>query len=66
MLMKVKLVSKIDPTETVYTIELGEGQLRNLYRLLCRHRLTPNSHDRLSYEILETELKEILNASPHK
>ena len=61
--MKVQLINKIIPNETKYVIELGESQLKTIHACLLRRLLTADNPDRLSYELLEKELKEILNAS---
>lgn len=61
--MNVQLINKKNPTEVRYTIELGESQLKTIHACLLRGRLTADNPDRLSYELLEKELKEILNAS---
>jgi hypothetical protein len=61
--MQVTLINKTIPNETRYVIELGESQLKTVYACLYRGRLTVDNPDRLSYEILEKQIKEILNAS---
>lgn len=61
--MQVRLINKSIPNETKYVIELGESQLKTIHTCLLRGRLTADNPDRLSYELLEKELKEILNAS---